>query len=212
MLRTRILDLDGSLAPQADLFAMAPTEWIAAEGWGPRIRLACPFGQFDRFSGSLGDALSADDPYVTFYGSGDFHHVTLALLRRIREPFNLLVLDKHPDWMRGIPFLHCGTWLRHALRLPHLRRVFHCGGETDFDNAYRWLPPGRRSSRAPMSSPPASAPARAGNRREYGKAEDKEHPTGFHAEIRRGPQSYAEKTGRNRMNNSIDCYHCDRVL
>jgi hypothetical protein len=78
---------------------------------------------------------------VTFYGSGDFHHVTLALLQRIGEPFNLLVLDKHPDWMRGIPFLHCGTWLRHALRLPHLRRAFLCGGETDFDNAYRWLAP-----------------------------------------------------------------------
>ncbi len=85
--------------------------------------------------------IAADGPAITFYGSGDFHHVTLALLDRIREPFNLLVLDKHPDWMRGIPFLHCGTWLRHAMRLPMLRRVFHCGGETDFDNVYRWLAP-----------------------------------------------------------------------
>ena len=67
--------------------------------------------------------------------------MTLALLGQIRGPFNLLVLDKHPDWMRGIPFLHCGTWLRHALRLADLHRVFHCGGELDFDNAYRWLAP-----------------------------------------------------------------------
>ena len=43
--------------------------------------------------------------------------------------------------MRAVPFLHCGTWLRHALRLPNLRRVFHCGGETDFDNLYRPLAP-----------------------------------------------------------------------
>jgi hypothetical protein len=141
MLRTRILELDGSLAPQADLFGAASVDWIPAEEWGPRIRLACPFGEFDRFSRSLGHALAADGPCVTFYGSGDFHHVTLALLDRIREPFNLLILDKHPDWIRGIPFLHCGTWLHHALRLPHLRRVFHCGGDTDFDNAYRWLAP-----------------------------------------------------------------------
>lgn len=141
MLRTRILDLDGSLAAQADLFAAAPAEWISAAEWGPRIRLACRFGEFDRFCRSPGEALSADDPWVTFYGSGDFHHVTLALLNRIRRPFNLLVLDKHPDWMRGIPFLHCGTWLHHALRLPQVRRVFHCGGDTDFDNAYRWLAP-----------------------------------------------------------------------
>ena len=141
MLRIRILDLDGSLSPQAGLFADAAAEWIPARDWGPRIRLACDFGAFDRFRGWLGDAMPPDEPAVTFYGSGDFHHVTLALLARIRQPFNLLVLDKHPDWMRGIPFLHCGTWLRHALRSPYLRRAFHCGGETDFDNAYRWLAP-----------------------------------------------------------------------
>jgi hypothetical protein len=141
MLRLRILDLDGSLLPQANVFAAAPADWVPAGEWGPRIRLACGFGSFDRFRDWLAHALPVDGPSMTFYGSGDFHHVTLALLGRIREPFNLLVLDKHPDWMRGIPFLHCGTWLRHALRLPNLRRVFHCGGETDFDNAYRWLAP-----------------------------------------------------------------------
>jgi hypothetical protein len=141
MLRIRILDLDGSLSPQAGLFADATTEWVSARDWGPRIRLACDFGAFDRFRRWLGDAMPPDEPAVTFYGSGDFHHVTLALLARIRQPFNLLVLDKHPDWMRGIPFLHCGTWLRHALRSPYLRRAFLCGGETDFDNAYRWLAP-----------------------------------------------------------------------
>jgi hypothetical protein len=141
MLRIRIVDLDGSLAPQADLFAAMPAEWVPAADLGPRIRLACPFAAFDRFRDWLGDPASAGGPCVTFYGSGDFHHVTLALLGRIREPFHLLVLDNHPDWMRGIPFLHCGTWLWHALRSPYLRRVFHCGGDADFDNAYRWLAP-----------------------------------------------------------------------
>jgi hypothetical protein len=141
MLRIQVLDLDGSLSSQADLFAVAPAEWVPARDWGPRIRLACPFGAFARFRGWLGDAMPDRSPGVTFYGSGDFHHVTLALLDRIREPFNLLVLDKHPDWMRGLPFLHCGTWLRHALTMPNLRRAFLCGGETDFDNAYRWLAP-----------------------------------------------------------------------
>jgi arginase family enzyme len=81
------------------------------------------------------------DRCITFYGSGDFHHVTLALARRIRTPFNLLVVDNHPDWMRGVPVLHCGTWLSHAARLPQVRRVFHVGGDVDFDNAYRWLAP-----------------------------------------------------------------------
>jgi hypothetical protein len=43
--------------------------------------------------------------------------------------------------MRAIPFLHCGTWLRHAARLPLLRGVYHVGGDLDFDNAWRWLAP-----------------------------------------------------------------------
>jgi hypothetical protein len=141
MPRIRILDLEGSLTPQADLFPAEGVDWIPAQEWGGRIRLACAFGTFERFRGWLDDALPDGGPAVTFYGSGDFHHVTLALLERIRGPFNLLVLDKHPDWMRGIPFLHCGTWLRHALRLPGLKRAFLCGGETDFDNLYRWLAP-----------------------------------------------------------------------
>ena len=94
-----------------------------------------------RFRHWLDRELAAGEPGITLYGSGDFHHLTLAFLQRLHGPFNLLVLDKHPDWMRGIPFLHCGTWLRHALELPDLNRVFHCGGELDFDNAYRWLAP-----------------------------------------------------------------------
>lgn len=141
MARVRILDLDGSLAPQAGLIGQERIEWTDAREWGPRIRLGCAFGAFRGFERWLDGAVAGDGATVTFYGSGDFHHVTLALIRRIRGPFNLLVLDKHPDWMRAIPFLHCGTWLRHALRLRNLKRVFHCGGLADFDNAYRWLAP-----------------------------------------------------------------------
>lgn len=72
---------------------------------------------------------------MVFGGSGDFHHVSLALLQRRRAPCNLLVLDKHPDWVQGLPFLHCGTWLRHVLDLDHVGRIFHVGGEGDFEHA-----------------------------------------------------------------------------
>ena len=143
MVRVRVLDLDGSLAAQAGLFPAGEAEWVPARDWGPRVRLACDFAEFRRFRAWLDEALGDDGPSATLYGSGDFHHVTLALLGRVRGPFNLLVVDGHPDWMRGIPFLHCGTWLRHALRLPGLRRAFHCGGETDFENGYRLLAPWR---------------------------------------------------------------------
>jgi arginase family enzyme len=142
-MRIRILDLDGGLSDQAILWRQRPLA-VAARDWGPRIRLACRFGRFRAFETALAERLGSavdTEPAVTFYGSGDFHHVSLALLRRLRGPFNLLVLDKHPDWMRHIPFLHCGTWLAHALELPNLRRVFHLGGDLDFDNGFRWLAP-----------------------------------------------------------------------
>jgi hypothetical protein len=141
MKSVHILDLDRALVSQASFLDQRQTEWTSALDWGPHLRLACSFSYFKEFEAWLRDRSASGDPAVTLYGSGDFHHVTLALIRRIAQPFNLLVLDKHPDWMCGVPFLHCGTWLRHALRMPTLKRVFHCGGELDFDNAYRWLAP-----------------------------------------------------------------------
>ncbi len=139
----RVLDLDGSVTAQKALLRTGAVIYPAPP-WGPRLRLACSFRRFHRFekdlARSLGGAIDAG-PWATLYGSGDFHHVSLALLRRLDQPFNLLVLDKHPDWMVGLPFLHCGTWLAHAAQLPGVRHVFHLGGDLDFDNAFRWLAP-----------------------------------------------------------------------
>jgi hypothetical protein len=59
----------------------------------------------------------------------------------LRGPINLLVIDNHPDWMRGIPFMHCGTWLHHAAGLPCVDRIFHVGGDVDFDNYFAWMAP-----------------------------------------------------------------------
>src|SRR5262249_23112377 len=138
------VDLDGSVARQGNLRERVRPRSVDMRRWGPTIRLACGFGRFERFAHELVHALGPariDRPEILLCGSGDFHHVTLALLRRICDPINLLVIDNHPDWVRGVPFLHCGTWLHHAARLPHVRRIFHAGGDTDFDNRYRWLAP-----------------------------------------------------------------------
>jgi hypothetical protein len=115
-----------------------------AREWGPHIRLACSFGRFRRFEKLVAGLFRGEvdeRPAWTLCGSGDFHHVSLALLRRQPRPFNLLVLDNHPDWMRGVPFMHCGTWLYHAARLLMVQRIFHVGGDVDFENYYRWMAP-----------------------------------------------------------------------
>src|SRR5579884_4176120 len=143
-MHTRILDLDGSLVWQDRLIRHAQAAVLPLQDWGPVLRLACSHASFWRFQDHLTLLCASDldaEPFLNFLGSGDFHHVSLALLRRLRRPCNLLVLDNHPDWMRGVPFLHCGTWLYHAAQLSEVRRIFHIGGDVDFDNAYRWLAP-----------------------------------------------------------------------
>lgn len=142
-----ILDLDGSLPVQEELVARCRPSIFAAQECGPSIRLACSFARFRRFEQQLAAFFPSPNqaqPALTFYGSGDFHHVSLALVRRLDTPVNLLVLDNHPDWMRGVPFLHCGTWVYHAARLPMVQRIFHVGGDVDFDNFYHWLAPWQR--------------------------------------------------------------------
>ena len=143
-MRVRVIDLDGSITAQQRLLRVVHPEVYDLRHWGPRLRLVCRWSGFHRFERRLDRLLDADDgsePVVHFLGSGDFHHVALALLRRLHRPFNLLVLDKHPDWMRGLPLLHCGTWLHHAALLPNVRRIFHVGGDVAFDNALRLLAP-----------------------------------------------------------------------
>jgi arginase family enzyme len=143
-MQTRVLDLDGGVVRQAQLLRQSGAAILRLQDWGRSLRIACRHGamasfekQLTQLAGSPHDVRS----FLTFLGSGDFHHVSLALLRRLPGPFNLLVIDNHPDWMRGIPFLHCGTWLYHAARLPNVQQIFHVGGAVDFDNAYRWLAP-----------------------------------------------------------------------
>jgi hypothetical protein len=140
----RILDLDGGVVRQELLVRRCRAAVLPLGQWGPHIRLACGKWAFRRFERALGRVIGTphdDAPLLNFTGSGDFHHVSLALLQRLATPCNLLVIDNHPDWMRAVPFLHCGTWLYHAARLPAVGRVFHVGGEVDFDNSYHWLAP-----------------------------------------------------------------------
>lgn len=143
-MKIRILDLDRSVVAQPRVVAHTNATVYDLGRWGPDVRMACRFRSFARFERALAESLGGPNdhrPGLTLYGSGDFHHVSLALLRRLTEPVNLLVIDKHPDWMRGVPLLHCGTWVYHAGRLPNVRTIFHVGGDLDFDNAYRPLAP-----------------------------------------------------------------------
>ncbi len=69
------------------------------------------------------------EPWLTFLGSGDFHHHTLALLesldeRRLpAEGITLVLIDNHPDWFCEQPTFHCGNWVSGVLGLPWVKSI-----------------------------------------------------------------------------------------
>lgn len=102
-MQTRIFDLDDSLVRQHQLLRQSRAGILPLREWGPVLRMACSHGSFRRFEDRLTTLLGGESERqscLNFLGSGDFHHVSLALLRRLRRRCNLLVLDNHPDWMR----------------------------------------------------------------------------------------------------------------
>lgn len=164
-MRVRVLDLDGGILAQERLLRITRPEIADLHAWGMSLRGACRWSTFHRFERRLDRLLRGDDesePTIHFLGSGDYHHLTLAMLRRLRQPCNLLVLDKHGDWMRGLPFLYCGGWLHHAAKLPNVRRIFHVGGDERFDRMWNWLAPTSLLRRGKIVMLPARRVFRAG--------------------------------------------------
>ncbi|MCG0278544.1 MAG: arginase family protein [Thermanaeromonas sp.] len=78
---------------------------------------------------------------LSFLGSGDFHHLTLLFLRKLRTSFTLVVLDRHLDMHTAPPgFVTCGSWLREALGLPCLEEVYVLGVQEEaLTNTEGWL-------------------------------------------------------------------------
>lgn len=118
-----VLDFDASVQP------LAPDERrIPLADWQERIRFGCARSALDDLERHLAPRL-AEHPGPVFTGSGDFHHLSALLLKRsaAAKALDLLVCDNHPDNMR-YPFgIHCGSWVAHAARMPHVRRIHVIG-------------------------------------------------------------------------------------
>ena len=113
-----VLDIDGAVGalPGARVLRMAD--------WQERIRFGCGMRVYREFARVLAGELPAAHGTV-FLGSGDFHHLSYALIARL-DPDRLIkvvVLDNHPDNMR-FPFgIHCGSWVRRVAALPWVSHV-----------------------------------------------------------------------------------------
>lgn len=129
-MRVRLVDLDGNEAAAAaaeDFGGCA--QRIDCRDLGPQLRLWTTRKLMTAFAGRLASAGEppGHGPVLTLLGSGDYHHLTPALLARIDEPFTLLHFDNHPDWVRLAPRHHCGSWVNRAIVLPAVARVVTVG-------------------------------------------------------------------------------------
>lgn len=67
-------------------------------------------------------------------GIGDYHYLSLFWLERIKEPFDLVLLDNHPDDQCpafDAEMISCGGWVAKAKKLPMFHSLHHIknGGE-----------------------------------------------------------------------------------
>jgi len=140
------MDWDGSIVAQPELCArlgiIVPlrTEGESLRVWADKGRL---LDVFNRWS-FLHEQYRA--PWVTFLGSGDYHHMTLTLLESLpvdQRPTTLVVVDNHPDWFLESPPYHCGNWVGTALKtLGWLKQVILIGMNSDDLRGYRfWRAP-----------------------------------------------------------------------
>lgn len=118
------VDLDGGATSAAAALGLARVD---ARDWGPRLRYLTGARTIDAFASVITPQIG-DEPFVLM-GSGDFHHVSAAWQRRIREPYHLLCFDNHPDWDIRPPRWACGAWVCRALERSEVRSgtVWGCG-------------------------------------------------------------------------------------
>jgi hypothetical protein len=98
---------------------------VDAREWGPRVRYFAPQWLLAQF---YDGELKSLPPFL-LYGSGDFHHLTSWLVRRVVEPVTLVSFDNHPDWDVRPPQWTCGGWVNRALELEQVNSVsvWGCG-------------------------------------------------------------------------------------
>jgi hypothetical protein len=132
--RPIVLDIDHSVGPLVGRLVVPLAHWQEA------LRFGCSLRTLGRFDHVLDDLLP-DRHATVMLGSGDFHHLSLPLVARVTaaKPFQVVVLDNHPDNMR-YPFgVHCGSWVRRVAQLPQVSHVHVVGvGSDDIGRAHAW--------------------------------------------------------------------------
>lgn len=124
-LTATIFDLDGSVTSQPRLIARLGdrARTVDLRRLGPAVRCAPTKQAADELDQLVS---AAESGMLSFFGSGDFHHLSASLLKRFSEPVSVVVFDHHSDWI-GWSIFPCGAWLIEALKLPNVARIVSIG-------------------------------------------------------------------------------------
>jgi arginase family enzyme len=81
----------------------------------------------------MAEAVPGGAEGVHFIDSGDYHYITKFWTDRIREPFNLILFDHHPDMQNPeFPgFLSCGGWVREVMNNTYSRKILIAGANPE---------------------------------------------------------------------------------
>ncbi|QIL82665.1 hypothetical protein G7047_24060 [Diaphorobacter sp. HDW4A] len=135
-----VLDVDGSVGPLDDETRLPLKDW--QEG----VRFGCTLNRYAAFRAEVEKRLPADWG-TALMGSGDFHHLSWLLIEhRIAlrghtpaNPLRVIVLDNHPDNMRFLWGVHCGSWVRRVAMHPAVSHVTVAGiTSSDIGAGHAW--------------------------------------------------------------------------
>lgn len=110
--------------------------------WQEKIRFGCSWRAYHSLCAELEQKLPPEQDYGAYsgygtalLGSGDYHHLSYFLIKRLGEKlrrqagshdapkFRVVIMDNHPDNMR-YPFgIHCGSWVSHIAALPFVEHI-----------------------------------------------------------------------------------------
>lgn len=67
---------------------------------------------------------------ISFIGKGDYHYISYIFLKRINEPFVLVVIDNHLDMKCSDKnFIRCDSWVYNAGLLGNLKEIFYINSQ-----------------------------------------------------------------------------------
>jgi arginase family enzyme len=129
----KIIDLDSSLTAQpsiTNLIESGAANLIDARDFAHSTRIFARKKTIANFIEHIG-ATPENEPEITFYGSGDFHHLTAALVSRFRQPVTIIHFDNSPDWAKSSKTFKCNTWTSNAFEMPHVKHIITLGIMSD---------------------------------------------------------------------------------